>query len=181
MLGKIRNSLLQFCVFGFRCDEDGNVRVGVFPQREEILIRRLGFGGVALLRPENERQFCPETRLMRLDWFGVDKQSSVRQLLLQISQNLPLLGREVTVPTGLNFSLPCIGWYLAQGSYRILYLNRKRFTLFREPVGVRRGGCGRYPVNGENRRTRSNGGDIAGPVVCARGAHRACAALPFPS
>ena len=27
---------------------DGNVRVGVFPEREGILIRRLGLGGVAL-------------------------------------------------------------------------------------------------------------------------------------
>ena len=42
--------LLQLRVFRFRSDEDRNVRVGVFPQREEVLIRRLGFGGVALHR-----------------------------------------------------------------------------------------------------------------------------------
>ena len=41
---------LQLRVLRFRSDEDGNVRVGVFPQREEILIGRLGFGGVALHR-----------------------------------------------------------------------------------------------------------------------------------
>src|ERR1700686_2151414 len=40
--------LFQLCVLGFRGDENGNVRVGVFPKREEILICRLGFCGVAL-------------------------------------------------------------------------------------------------------------------------------------
>ena len=39
---------LQLRVFRFRSDEDRNVRVGVFPEREEILIGRLGLGGVAL-------------------------------------------------------------------------------------------------------------------------------------
>ena len=41
-------NLLQLCVFRLRLFEDGNVRVGIFPKREEILISRLGFGGVAL-------------------------------------------------------------------------------------------------------------------------------------
>ena len=40
--------LLQLRVLRFRSDEDGDVRVGVFPEREEILIGRLGLGGVAL-------------------------------------------------------------------------------------------------------------------------------------
>ena len=39
--------LLQLRVFRFRSDEDGDVLVCVFPEREEILIGRLGFGGVA--------------------------------------------------------------------------------------------------------------------------------------
>jgi hypothetical protein len=30
--------LLQFCVFGFSLLEDGDVRVGVLPEREEILV-----------------------------------------------------------------------------------------------------------------------------------------------
>jgi hypothetical protein len=34
--------LLQLCVFHFGSDEDGNVSVGFFPEREEVLIRRLG-------------------------------------------------------------------------------------------------------------------------------------------
>jgi hypothetical protein len=38
---------LQLRKFRFRGDEDGNVRVGVFPECEEILIGRLGLGGVA--------------------------------------------------------------------------------------------------------------------------------------
>jgi hypothetical protein len=40
--------LLQLRVLRFRSDEDGNVRVGVLPECEEILISGLGFGGVAL-------------------------------------------------------------------------------------------------------------------------------------
>ena len=40
--------LLQLRVLRLRCDEDRNVRVGVFPKRQEILIRCLGFGRVAL-------------------------------------------------------------------------------------------------------------------------------------
>jgi hypothetical protein len=40
--------LLQLRVVRFCNDEDGNVGIGVFPQRKEILIRRLGFGCVAL-------------------------------------------------------------------------------------------------------------------------------------
>jgi hypothetical protein len=40
--------LVQFRVLRFCCNEDGNVRVGILPEREEILIGRLGFGGVAL-------------------------------------------------------------------------------------------------------------------------------------
>ena len=41
-------SLLQLRIFRFRSYEDGDVRVGVFPQCEEIQIGRLGLGGVAL-------------------------------------------------------------------------------------------------------------------------------------
>ena len=39
---------MQLRVLRFRSDENRNVRVGVFPKREEILIGRLGLGGVAL-------------------------------------------------------------------------------------------------------------------------------------
>ena len=43
-------SLLQFRVFGFGLFQDGHVRVGVFPQREKILVGGAGFGagGVGL-------------------------------------------------------------------------------------------------------------------------------------
>src|SRR5215469_15891141 len=47
MLGKIRSQSLQFCVFRLGLLQDGDVRVGVFPECEEILIRRLGFGVVS--------------------------------------------------------------------------------------------------------------------------------------
>ena len=39
---------MQPCIFRLGSDEDGDVRVGIFPKRQEILIGRLGFGGVAL-------------------------------------------------------------------------------------------------------------------------------------
>jgi len=45
---KIATLLLQFRVLRFGFFQDGDVRVGVFPEGEEILICRLGFGGVAL-------------------------------------------------------------------------------------------------------------------------------------
>src|SRR5215469_7120267 len=41
-------TLLQLRVLGFGLLQDGNIRVGVFPQRQKILIRGAGFGGVAL-------------------------------------------------------------------------------------------------------------------------------------
>jgi len=40
--------LLQLCVFRFGFLQDRDVRVGVFPEREEILIGGAGFGGVPL-------------------------------------------------------------------------------------------------------------------------------------
>ena len=40
--------LLQLCILGLGSDENGNVRVGVFPKREEIIVSGAGFGGVAL-------------------------------------------------------------------------------------------------------------------------------------
>jgi hypothetical protein len=40
--------LFQLRVLGFRSDKNGNVRVGIFPEREEILIGGAGFRGVAL-------------------------------------------------------------------------------------------------------------------------------------
>ena len=42
--------LMNLRVLRLGSDEDGNVGVGVFPQREEILIRGPGFDGVALQR-----------------------------------------------------------------------------------------------------------------------------------
>jgi hypothetical protein len=43
---KFPNAKLR--VFRFGSNEDGNIRVGLFPETEEILICRLGFGSVAL-------------------------------------------------------------------------------------------------------------------------------------
>jgi|SRR5271169_5108370 len=44
----LTSNLLQLRILRLCCDQDGNIRVGVFPEREEILISRLGFGRVAL-------------------------------------------------------------------------------------------------------------------------------------
>ena len=43
---QITQALVEFCVFRLRLQQDGDVRVRVFPQREEILIGSLGIGGV---------------------------------------------------------------------------------------------------------------------------------------
>src|SRR5580704_16901793 len=42
----VRRVLLQFGVFGFGLEEDGEVGVGVFPEGEEVLVGGAGFGGV---------------------------------------------------------------------------------------------------------------------------------------
>ena len=42
------NRLLQLRVLGLGLLQDGDVRVGVFPKCQEILICGAGFGGVAL-------------------------------------------------------------------------------------------------------------------------------------
>jgi hypothetical protein len=40
--------LLQFRVLRLGLLQDGDVGVGVFPQREEIVVRSAGFGGVTV-------------------------------------------------------------------------------------------------------------------------------------
>ena len=42
------NTLLQVRVLGLGLLQDGDLAVGVFPERQEILIRGTSFGGVAL-------------------------------------------------------------------------------------------------------------------------------------
>ena len=41
------SQLLQFRVLRLGLFQDGDVRIGVFPEGEEVLIGRLGFGAVA--------------------------------------------------------------------------------------------------------------------------------------
>jgi hypothetical protein len=45
---QFHEELLQLRVLSLRRDENRNVRIGIFPQREEILIGCFGLGGVAL-------------------------------------------------------------------------------------------------------------------------------------
>jgi hypothetical protein len=44
---QFRNELLQFRVFRFGLFQDGNVWVGVFPEREELVILPSGTGCIA--------------------------------------------------------------------------------------------------------------------------------------
>ena len=44
----LKSESLQLRVLSLSSDEDGNVGVGVFPEREEFLIGGLGLSGVAL-------------------------------------------------------------------------------------------------------------------------------------
>src|SRR6266705_822944 len=46
--GVSRPKLLQSCVFRFGGNEEGDVRVCFFPEREKILIGDLGFGRIAI-------------------------------------------------------------------------------------------------------------------------------------
>ena len=60
------SGLLKLRVLCFRSDENRNVRVGIFPKRQEILIGRLGLGGVALHRvrsAELEMGECTDRRV----------------------------------------------------------------------------------------------------------------------
>ena len=60
------HGLLQLRVFRLGGDEDWNVRVGILPEREEILIRRLGLDGVALQSVsagEAEMRDCTHSRV----------------------------------------------------------------------------------------------------------------------
>ena len=44
----MRNQLLQLRVLCLGLFQDGNVRVGILPERKEVMIFRAGLGGVAL-------------------------------------------------------------------------------------------------------------------------------------
>ena len=46
--GEIRNQLLQLRLLCLGLFQDGNVRVGILPERKEVMIFRAGLGGVAL-------------------------------------------------------------------------------------------------------------------------------------
>jgi len=61
--------LLKLRVLRFRSDENGDVRVGVFPEREEILIGRLGFGvgRIEVTEPARCEQM-PELELTVASW-----------------------------------------------------------------------------------------------------------------
>ena len=45
---RILKELLQFGVLGLGLLEDGDLRIGIFPDRQEILVRSSAFGGIAL-------------------------------------------------------------------------------------------------------------------------------------
>ena len=68
--------LLQSCTFGFGDDEDRNFRIGVFPEREKILICRSRFWGIALqyIRA-GETEMC-----QRADWFVSHNPAMVEDL-----------------------------------------------------------------------------------------------------
>ena len=51
-------ALLQFRVLGLRLLQDGDVRVGVLPQREEILVFDSSVGGVLLENVGDPRLAC---------------------------------------------------------------------------------------------------------------------------
>ena len=54
MEGELSNESLQFCVLGLGLLEDGTSGVGVFPQREKILI-----SGLWIARQDNQPERFP--------------------------------------------------------------------------------------------------------------------------
>ena len=90
---------MQFRVFRFGLLEDGNVGVGVFPQREEILIRGSGFGGVAL-----QGVGAGEAQAGQCAPGKVPYQTSVVNELLKFCCRLvPVAKCEIGFPTHINW------------------------------------------------------------------------------
>jgi hypothetical protein len=84
--------LLQLHVLRFRFFQDGNLRVGVFPEREEILVKRRAPGCVEFTLPQKIWVY-PQT---------------APELTQRLAQGAPSLARErVPVRDGLRRSDSC--------------------------------------------------------------------------
>ena len=98
--------LFQLRVFRFRSDEDGNIRVRVFPEHEEILIGRLGFCGVALYGIGTRKLQMRQ----RADGF-VEHNSTVVKDFLELRRRLtPMTCNQMGFSSYINwiYGLPCI-------------------------------------------------------------------------
>jgi len=60
--------------------------------------------------------------------------AQTRQSSVYSSQKLPVLGREVPVPTSLDFPLACKWWHLAQSSHCALHFGTESRILLRDGV-----------------------------------------------
>ena len=74
---KAPSKLIKLRVLRFGSDEDGNVRVGVFPEGEKILIGGLGFCGVALQRVGAGEAEMRESA----DWFADHQTGAIQDSL----------------------------------------------------------------------------------------------------
>jgi len=95
---QICQQLLQFCVFRLALLQDGNVGVGVgvFPQGEEILIRRASLRGVAL---EDVRAAQAQGR----EWHIERVETTVIQNFLELLGGSPSFAQlQVGLPTHVS-------------------------------------------------------------------------------
>lgn len=72
----------------------------------------------------------------RLDWRGSADfaPERKRQSSVYSSQKLSVLGRELPVPTGLDFPLACKRWHLTQSSHCVLHFGTDVRMLLRDGI-----------------------------------------------
>src|SRR5215472_5220694 len=89
---------MQLRILRLRLLQDGNVRISILPQRQEILIRRAGFGSVALQlvsAGEAETCQCAPSKVH-------DQSPVVNELLKFCSRLVAAAQREIGFPVHIN-------------------------------------------------------------------------------
>ena len=88
MNAEFQQELLYFRVLCFRSDEDWKFSISIFPEREEILVRGAGLGGVAVQRVTASEPELGE----RADWFSLNN-PTMRKNFLEFCNGLCALFR----------------------------------------------------------------------------------------
>ena len=104
--------LMQGGVFALGFFQDGDIRVGVLPQCQEILVSNFGFCGIA-----GERVGAARTEMCQSTYRVVDDHAAViEKFLVFDGRFLALLGKQVSCCAGVNRmkamvkTLPELAW-----------------------------------------------------------------------